>query len=116
MLLNSLINGCHNMRKSDRIALTNWAIEYCKPTEQRNPSLAMTRSANQALAVEIHRYMRHGEWRTSTAIANELKKPLSSVRLVMVVIREAWKYEVSRNPKKGYRRLNNVNQHELHQV
>ena len=92
------------MRKSDRLSLTNWAIAYRKPTKQRNPSLAMTRSANQALAVEIHQYMKHGEWRTSTAISNGLKKPLSSVRLVMNVISKHWDYyEVSK--RNGYRRI-----------
>jgi hypothetical protein len=63
----------------------------------------MTRSANQALAVETHQYMQHGEWRTSTVIADELEKPLSSVRLVMNVISKHWGYEVSK--RNGYRRL-----------
>ena len=87
------------MRKPDRIALTNWAIAY-----RDNPA-TLSRSPNQALAIKIHEYMSHGEWRTTKAIASELKEPLSSVRLVMVAIRNAWNYEVSRNPKKGYRRL-----------
>ena len=90
----------NSMRESDRIALAKWAIAY-----RDNPN-TLPRSPNQALAIKIHEYMSHGEWRTTKAIASELKEPLSSVRLVMVAIRDAWSYEVSRNPKKGYRRLN----------
>ena len=97
------VSPISSMRKSDRNALTKWAIEKNKPDDQRNPSLAMTRTANQALAVEIHRCMKHGEWRTSKVIASELKKPLSSVRLTMNVISKLWGYEVSKC--NGYRRI-----------
>ena len=88
------------MRNRDLVALTNWAIAY-----RDNPA-TLSRSPNQSLAIKIHYWMSHGEWRTTKAIAVELKEPLSSVRLVMVAIRDAWKYEVSKNFKKGYRRLN----------
>jgi hypothetical protein len=90
----------NSMRESDRIAISNWAISY-----RDNPA-TLSRSPNQALAIKIHCWMSHGEWRTTKAIAAELKEPLSSVRLVMLAICNAWNYEVSRNPRKGYRRLN----------
>jgi hypothetical protein len=86
------------MRNSDRIALTNWAIAY-----HQNPA-TLSRSPSQALAIEIHEYMKHGEWRTSKAIASKLDKKLHSVRVVMLVIGKHWGYEVSKNTKKGYRR------------
>ena len=88
------------MRESDRIALTNWAIAY-----RDNPA-TLTRSPNQVLSLKIHAYMSHGKWRITKAIAAELNEPLSSVRLVMTAIRDCWGYEVSKNHKKGYRRLN----------
>ena len=87
------------MRNTDRIALAKWAIAY-----RDNPT-TLSRSPNQALAIKIHEYMSHGEWRTTKAIATELREPLSSVRLVMLVIGKHWNYEVSRNKNKGYRRL-----------
>ena len=87
------------MRNTDRIALTNWAIAY-----RDNPA-TLSRSPNQALAIKIHEYMSHGEWRTTKAIATELREPLSSVRLVMLVIGKHWGYEVSRDKNKGYRKL-----------
>ena len=89
------------MRESDRIALTNWAIAY-----RDNPAV-LSRSPNQALAIKIHEYMNHGEWQTTKAIAAELKEPLSSVRLVMVAIRDHWGYKVSKSRiNGGYRREN----------
>ena len=89
------------MRESDRIALTNWAIAY-----RDNPA-TLSRSPNQVLSLKIHAYMTHGEWRTTKAIAAELKEPLSSVRLVMVAIRDAWNYEASKSKTNGgYRREN----------
>lgn len=88
-----------SMRESDRLSLTNWVIAYSD-----NPNL-LPRSPNQALAIQVHEYMSsHGEWRTTKAIAAELKKPLSSVRLVMVVISKHWVYEVSKDRSKGYKR------------
>ena len=87
------------MRKSDRIAITNWAIAY-----RDNPS-TLPRSPNQALAIQVHYYMsRHLQWRTSKEIAAYLEAPLSSVRLIMTAIRDVWGYEVSKNKNKGYRR------------
>ncbi len=89
-----------SMRKSDRLSLTNWAIAY-----RGNPN-TLPRSPNQALAIQVHEYMSsHCEWRSSKAIAANLKAPLSSVRLVMAVISKHWGYEVSKNTKKGYRRI-----------
>ena len=90
------------MRSTDRIALTNWAIAY-----RDNPA-TLTRSPNQVLSLKIHEYMSHGEWRTTKAIAAELKEPLSSVRLVMTAIRDCWGYEVSKNKNKGYRRTHEI--------
>ena len=86
------------MRKEVRAEFESWAIAY-----RDNPA-TLSRSPNQALAIEIHGYMSHGEWRTSKAIASELDKKLHSVRVVMLVIGKHWGYEVSKNTKKGYRR------------
>ena len=101
MSSSNLINGCHLMRKSDRTALTKWAIAY-----RDNPN-TLPRSPNQALAIQVHEYMsRHGNWRTSKEIAAYLEEaPLSSVRLVMNVISNHWGYEVNPNKKIGYRRV-----------
>lgn len=101
MLLSSLFNGCHNMRKEIRVNFEKWAIAYHqKPSTPRYPS--------QVLAVEIHEYMSHGEWRTSNEIASELNEPLYSVRSVIGVVAGCWGYESHR--KKGYRRLNDEKQ------
>jgi hypothetical protein len=85
------------MRKSDRAALTKWAIAY-----RDNPN-TLPRSPNQALAIQVHEYMSHGEWRTSLLIAIDLKASLSSVRLIMNVISKLWGYKVSK--RNGYKRI-----------
>ena len=86
------------MRKEIRAEFDLWAIAY-----RDNPAM-LSRSPNQALAIEIHEYMKHGEWRTTKAIASELNKRLHSVRVVMLVIGKHWGYEVSKDRSKGYRR------------
>lgn len=85
------------MRKDVRAKLEKWAIAYHqKPTLPRSP--------NQALAIEIHGLMSDGEWRTSKAIASELKRSVHSVRDVMLAIAVHWGYEASKDRSKGYRR------------
>ena len=86
----------NSMRKSDRAALTKWAIAY-----RDNPN-TLPRSPNQALAIQTHEYMSsHGEWRSSIPIAIALKASTSSVRLIMNVISKHWGYKVSK--RNGYR-------------
>jgi len=85
------------MIKAQRTALKEWAIAY-----RDNPA-TLSQTYKQALAIKIHDYMKHGEWRTSNAIATELNEPLYSVRAVMGVVAGCWGYESHR--KKGYRRL-----------
>ena len=88
------------MRKEVRDSLEKWAITYHK-----NPN-TLPRYPSQALTVEIHDLMKDGEWRTSVAIALELKRSIHDVRDVMWVIRKHWDYEVIPIKDKGYRRLN----------
>ena len=90
------VSPISSMRKSDRAALTKWAITY-----RDNPN-TLPRSPNQALAIQVHEYMSHGEWRSSIPIAIALKASSSSVRLVMNVISKHWGYKVSK--RYGYKR------------
>ena len=96
-MLEAVELAINSMRKSDRAALTKWAIAY-----RDNPS-TLPRSPNQALAIQVHEYMSHGKWQTSIPIAIALKASTSSVRLVMNVISKHWGYKVSK--RNGYRRL-----------
>lgn len=86
------------MRKEVRDSLEKWAIAY-----RKNPAI-LPRYPSQVLAVEIHDKMKDGEWRTSKAIALELKRSIHDVRDVMWVIRKHWGYEVVPTKDKGYRR------------
>jgi hypothetical protein len=96
------------MIKEQRAVLKEWAISY-----RANPA-TLSQSYKQALAIKIDILMSDGEWRTSNAIASDLDEKLHSVRAVMGVVAGCWGYESHR--KLGYRRLNNVNQHELRQI
>lgn len=86
------------MRKKVRDSLEKWAIAYHK-----NPAI-LARYPSQVLAVEIHDLMKDGEWRTSKAIALELKRSIHDVRDVMWVMSKHWDYEVVPIKDKGYRR------------
>ncbi len=86
------------MIKEQRTALKAWAISY-----RDNPA-TLSSSPKHVLAITIHDYMKHGEWKTSNDIADELDEKLHSVRSVIGVIAGCWGYESHR--KKGYRRLN----------
>lgn len=85
------------MHKKHRAALEQWAIAYAE-----NKSL-LPRSPYQALAIRIHEYMMsHGDWRTSTMIAKEIKESIHDVRRVLLCIRDHWGYESSK--RKGYKK------------
>lgn len=86
------------MIKEQRTALEAWAIAY-----RDNPT-TLSSSPKHALAITIHSYMKHGEWKTSNEIAAELNEKLHSVRTVIGVVAGCWGYESHK--KKGYRRLN----------
>ena len=86
------------MLKTDREAFEQWAIAY-----QKSPTLP--KSPKQALAIEIHRLMSDGNWRTTTAIATELKESLPKVKDVMLCIKDHWGYTSSKSSREGYRKL-----------
>ena len=80
--------------------LKSWAIAY-----RANPNTNPSASPQQALAILIHTLMSDGQWRTTAMIAEELGKPVYTVRYVMWVISKVWGYEASTSRNEGYRRV-----------
>jgi hypothetical protein len=80
--------------------LKTWVIAY-----RDNPNINPSSSPQQALAILIHTHMADGQWRTTGMIAEELGKPLYTVRYVMWVISKVWGYEAVESRSKGYRRV-----------
>jgi hypothetical protein len=80
--------------------LKTWAIAY-----RDNLNTDPSSSPQQALAILIHTLMSDGQWRTTAMIAEELGKPVYTVRYVMWVISKVWGYEASVSRSKGYRRV-----------
>jgi hypothetical protein len=88
------------MRKEEKAAFEQWAIAH-----RKDPISNPSSTPSQALAIQIHNKMRDGQWRTTSAIAKELKASLTTVQGIMWSIKEAWGYEAIPSRNKGYRRI-----------
>lgn len=89
------------MRKEEKDAFEQWAIAY-----RDNPIANPSSTPSQALAILIHDKMSDGKWRTTKAIADEVKEPLSTVQNIMRCVKTAWGYEAVTSRNKGYRKIN----------
>ena len=88
------------MRRLEKLAFAQWAIAY-----RQNPIASPSSKPSQALAIKIDSLMSDGEWRTTTAIADELQASLTTVQGVMWSIKDAWGYQAVPSKNKGYRKL-----------